>query len=136
MDKLNNENLILKGNDVYLGQERIGYAEIKKDYRSIIIRFKIKIAAAMRSMSATIINQKGLNWKTWNRKIFEYKQKEKEYNANNTRWHLINKELYSKLIRIAVREIGEDEKTFLMVYIPKKVIVTTILSKNWAMKKL
>ena len=114
LDKLNNENLILKGNDVYLGQEKIGYAEIKKNYRSILIRFKIKNSGSYAEYECYNYQPKGFKLEKYEiKKIFEYKQKEKEYNVNNARWHSINEELYSKLISIAVRELGEDEKRFL-----------------------
>ncbi|UTC61768.1 hypothetical protein E4O05_09520 [Treponema sp. OMZ 787] len=114
LDKLNNKNLILKGNDVYLGKEKIGQAEIKKGYRSITVLFKIKDSGSYAEYECCNYQPKGFKLgKNEIEKIFEYKQKEKEYNTNNSRWHSINEKLYSRLVNTAVREIGEDGQNFL-----------------------
>ena len=121
VDRINGNDVVLKGEDVYLGGERLERAKIEDSYREKKIRFKIRGKGSYIEYILDNYEPKSLRLKKDEvEKVFEKKGLDRIYNVNNKEWGKINGEVYEKLLSAAKRGFGEEgrERVF-ENYLPK-----------------
>ncbi len=121
VDRINGNDVILKGEDVYLGRERLERAKVEDSYREKKIRFKISGKGSYIEYILDNYEPKSLRLKKDEvEKIFEKKGLDRIYNVNNKEWRKINGEVYEKLLSAAKRGFGEEGKERVSEnYLPK-----------------
>ena len=107
LDRLNGKDLTAVGREIYLGEEKIGTAEIGEGYRKKKIGFKIRGDGSTLEYEAEAYEPKGFKIGVDEiERITAVRGRSGEYREEQERWSSISRIEYERLIRVAGREGG------------------------------